>query len=177
MSLMIKPIFKQQRGMSLIELLAVLVIFSFIMFLVTPLIVKSMDHYGNIKNDTVLRDEADLILASLFKTLYTTKESEIQTLTQVNPDNTNPSFDYFTLKNGSIIGFKDGQFVAAGTTLSNSNPNVELITEKHNTTDYSKITKINDHTYRITLVLKNKNKNKTHIFENDITTIDDIITK
>lgn len=166
-----------QRGYTLIEVLAVLIILSFIMLLVTPLIVKSMDHYENIQADTVLRDEADLILASLFKTLYTTKESEIQTLTQITPDINNPSFDYFTLTDGSIIGFKDGQFHAKDTVLTTANSSVQLITAMHSVTDYSKITKINDHTYRVTLVLKNNNKNKTHIFENDITTIDDKITE
>lgn len=167
---------KKQSGLTLVELLAVLVILSFITLLVTPMIVKSIVLYDQIKTDTVLRDEADLILANVYRTLYTTKESEIQSLANESPPQDNDHFDYIQLKDGSIIGFKNEQFHVKDSIVTLQNNNIQLITKQQDNHHYSTISKVNEHTYRITLVLKNIKKDKTHTFENDITTINDLIS-
>lgn len=64
-------------GITLVELLAVLTLMSFVSIFTISLIVKSTETTDAIRVETSLRDEADIIVSSLIKSLYTTKQAHI----------------------------------------------------------------------------------------------------
>ncbi len=165
---------RQESGLTLVELLAVIMLLSLVFLLITPIIIKAMDNYENIKADTVLRDEADLILASIYRTLYTTKETDIRELKFKNKIKDDVFSDsYLLLKNDTKIGFIDGKFLLYDQVVKASDKNIKIVTAIDDEQDYSKLEKIEEGVYRITLVLKNERKNMVRIFENDIVTIKD----
>lgn len=68
---------KNQKGVTLVELLAILVIASFLSVFLYKITVQSMEHSSNIQIETNIRDEADLIVSSFIKTIYSTKQTNI----------------------------------------------------------------------------------------------------
>ena len=60
-----------QKGLTLIELLASLIITITLSFFAFNLLTKGLDHYENIKYTNSLRDEADYLMALLVKKKYT----------------------------------------------------------------------------------------------------------
>ena len=64
-------------GISLVELLAVLTLMSFISIFTITLIVQSTKTTDAIRVESSLRDEADIIVSSLIKSLYETKQAHI----------------------------------------------------------------------------------------------------
>lgn len=65
------------RGLTLVELLAVTVLFGIIAIFVGSLIIKSSETTKEIQIETHFRDEADLIMSNFIKTMYETKQSNI----------------------------------------------------------------------------------------------------
>lgn len=68
---------KNQNGLTLIELLATIVILAIVSTLIFSILVKTLETNQNIQQETMLRDEADLIISKFIKTLYTTNQSHI----------------------------------------------------------------------------------------------------
>jgi len=68
---------QNQHGLSLVELLALLVISSIMSVLVIGILVNALNTEKKVKVDTQLREEADFYMASLINTIYTMKESEV----------------------------------------------------------------------------------------------------
>lgn len=68
---------KNHKGVTLVEILAAVVIFSIITILVAQLFVKGIETTASIQEEVVLRDEADLIISKFVKTLYSTQQSHI----------------------------------------------------------------------------------------------------
>ena len=66
-----------ERGFTLVEMLAVIIIASFIMIFSTSLIVQAMKNQERITSESQLRDEADVWMAQLHKAIFTLKESAI----------------------------------------------------------------------------------------------------
>ena len=66
-----------EHGITLVELLAVLILMSFISIFTISLIVQSTETTDAIRVESSLRDEADIIVSRLIKTLYETKEVHI----------------------------------------------------------------------------------------------------
>ena len=66
-----------ETGITLVELLAVLTLMSFISIFTISLIVKSTETTNAIRVETSLRDEADIIVSSLIKSIYSTKQAHI----------------------------------------------------------------------------------------------------
>lgn len=66
-----------EKGLTLVEILAVIVISSIIMIFAGSLIVQSMKNQERITAEAQLRDEADIVMAKLMKAIFTLKESEI----------------------------------------------------------------------------------------------------
>jgi len=66
-----------ERGITLVELLAVLILMSFISIFTISLIVQSTETTEAIRVEISLRDEADIIVSRLLKTLYETMEAHI----------------------------------------------------------------------------------------------------
>ena len=68
------------KGLTLIELLAGIVIFSFISLFLFNIVTKAIETSNAIQMENQLRDEADIIMSKIFKTLYATKQSNILSL-------------------------------------------------------------------------------------------------
>jgi len=66
-----------EQGITLVELLAVLILMSFISIFTITLIVQSTETTDAIRIESSIRDEGDIIVSKLIKTLYETKEAHI----------------------------------------------------------------------------------------------------
>lgn len=66
-----------EKGLTLIEVLAVIVISSIMLIFASSLIVQAMKNQERITSEAQLRDEADIMMAKLMKDIFTLKESEI----------------------------------------------------------------------------------------------------
>lgn len=158
-----------QKGLTLVELLAAIVIFSFIIIFATTILINSLKSYANISSDTILRDEADLIMASLIKEFYTSKDSEINFI----EDTTNNNY-YITTKDSAIpkTGFKDNQILINGNVLTFNESKINIIWNDTYIEAFEGAN--NTRSYNITLTLKTKNKNNKKTFKSEVRTINDL---
>lgn len=92
--------------MTLIELLGAIIILSIIIALAFPILLSGINTSNDIQKETMLRDEADYLMATIIKGLYTTKESEIKA--RYFPDKGTSNY-FIEKKNGDKIGFIDGK--------------------------------------------------------------------
>lgn len=168
---------KSNRGMTLIEVLAVLILTVMIFSLATPILLSGLNRYSDIQKEITLRDEADLIMSKFFLEIYVLKESEIKKFTssdgtgssnyfiEYEKKTINPSTNTSEIKTYKL-GFQDGALYFQDKPFSFSSPHIRLTTE-------SKIEKIGDNNYRITLGLINAKKNKVTTFINEVHSIND----
>ncbi len=68
---------KNEKGLTLIELLASIVLLSILSIFVFSLITKTIEHNRVIQQETMVRDEADIIVSKFIKALYSTKQTHI----------------------------------------------------------------------------------------------------
>ncbi|MEO4053321.1 prepilin-type N-terminal cleavage/methylation domain-containing protein [Solibacillus sp. CAU 1738] len=68
---------KNQRGLTLLELLASIVLISMISIFIFSITTKAIENNRVIQQETMLRDEADIIVSKFIKTLYSTKQGYI----------------------------------------------------------------------------------------------------
>lgn len=68
---------KNEKGLTLIELLASIVLISLISIFIFSITSKAIENNRIIQHETVLRDEADIIVSKFIKTLYSTKQGYI----------------------------------------------------------------------------------------------------
>lgn len=83
----LNKLLKNQKGLTLIELLASVVLISLISILIFSIVVKAIENNRVIQQETMLRDEADIIVSKFIKTLYSTKQSHIIRNTTDGPGN------------------------------------------------------------------------------------------
>lgn len=116
-----------EKGITLVELLATIAILSIIAALAYTVLFQGYSNYQRTKVETELRDEADLIMASLISDLFVSKKSEMQ-LVQACTNGTVDSYVKITKKNGSIYetGFKNKQVIVKGQPIQFSSKNVAL---------------------------------------------------
>ena len=57
---------RNNKGITLLEVLAVLILTALIFTLATPLLINGINRYNNIHTENALRDEADLIMSKFF---------------------------------------------------------------------------------------------------------------
>lgn len=163
-------ILRNKNGLTLIELLATVTLTSLIFIFAGSLLVKGINHYNNISTEIALRDEADIIMSNLVRTLYTTKESEIL-IREFPQKNTNNY--YLEIKPGgedSRIGFVNQTIRINHLVIPVGNSKIKISSD-------SKIEKVVSKKdipiYRVTLILSMSEKNKQMKFVNDIRTIYD----
>ncbi len=161
---------KNESGLTLIEILAATILTALIAIFAFSILMKGIQHYNTISTDTAFRDEADLLMSSLLKELYTTKESRI-TKRQFPEQNTK---NYFLETNKtnpkSNTGFINKKLYIQGDEVPVTNSAIQI-------TENSKIAaneKAEDGVYTITLELHMPIKNQTVKFENEIRTINDV---
>ncbi len=68
---------KSEKGLSLVELLATIVIASIISLFLFNMITSAMENNRVIQQENMLRDEADLIMSKMIKALYSTNQNAI----------------------------------------------------------------------------------------------------
>ncbi|MGN7478839.1 PulJ/GspJ family protein [Solibacillus silvestris] len=66
-----------QKGLTLVELLATMVLTAIVSLLLFSIATKALENTNIIGQETVLRDEADIIVSKFIKTLYSTRQDHI----------------------------------------------------------------------------------------------------
>lgn len=150
--------YKNEKGMTLIELLATVVVLAVLATLSYQVLFQGFSNYSRIKLETELRDDADYIMASLMREVFTYKESEIEFLSESN----NYLFKLKKDPETMVTGIESGRIVIAGTPLHFTSTMIKL-------DESSKITSEGEGKYDVIIILTNKNK--TMEFKNTIRTI------
>lgn len=150
---------KNEKGLSLVELLATIVITVMIGMIGYAILFNGYKTYERVKVEAHLRDEADLIMAELINDLFTLKVSEIVKTYLPQSNSTN----YFIqLKEGKKVGFIDGKILRKdGSQYIIHNESIKL-------SDQSKIVEIEQGQYRIFLTLEWTKSNQTLTTESEI---------
>lgn len=68
---------RDNKGLTLVELLASIILISVISILIFSILTKSLETNRIIQQETMLRDEADIIVSKFVKSLYSTKQGHI----------------------------------------------------------------------------------------------------
>ena len=165
MFLLIKKL-RDNKGLTLIELLAAVTLTSLLFIFAGSLLVKGINHHNNISDEIALRDEADLMMSNLVRYLYTTKETDIVSTKFPYNNTKNYYFEIKTSTGNKKTGFIDKTLVIEDKTYPISNSKIVL-------TDEAIISKKEVGVYTVRFVLKIPSKNKQIIFENEIRTIND----
>ncbi|WP_077706092.1 PulJ/GspJ family protein [Virgibacillus dokdonensis] len=132
---------KNERGMTLVEVLAVFVIGAIVSVIAVQILMSGYHAYERAKTNAELRDEADLMMAYLIDELYTLKASEVKAF----PNDNNL---YFVLQNTEEkIGIVNGKVVIKQKRLPLSSTD---ITVRPTSTLY----KVNEDLFHITLILE-----------------------
>lgn len=97
-------VLKNERGLSLVELLAALAITVVIGLIAYGILFNGFKTYERVRIEADLRDEADLIMAELLSDLFVLKTSET-----VQPSSIPSSIKYIKLTDGGKLGFDDGR--------------------------------------------------------------------
>lgn len=176
---------QNDKGITLVELLATLVIISIIGALSYSILFHGYSNYQRIQAETQLRDEADLIMSSFIKDMFVLKGNEIISLEtsctnglstslinvqRVNPDNPEEVVE------GYQTGFKDGKVIVKDQPVEFYNNTVILQKEICGETHFNLITEEKENKeYKINFTLQTmKGKNPhTMEFENTVQVIND----
>lgn len=91
--LYLNKILKNEKGMTLVELLAVFVLFVIVSVFVLVFFKSGLETTNEIRSESFLRDEADYIISRFIKEIYVTKQSHIienngSSFLEVTNDNT-----------------------------------------------------------------------------------------
>ncbi|HEY4601069.1 MAG TPA: prepilin-type N-terminal cleavage/methylation domain-containing protein [Cerasibacillus sp.] len=165
---------QNERGLTLVEVLAVFVIGSIISVIGIQILMAGFKSYEHVTAQTELRDEADYIMSKLINELYTVKTSEIKKKHLNSSDN----YEYYFEINDKIIGFKDGNVLTKDGNLLRSNHNIQVVfkqTESEETKSDvgTMIEEISDNQFKITLVLQKKDTDHRLKLVSEIGIIDD----
>jgi len=185
----LNKILNNNKGITLLEVLATLVITSIIGIITINVFMKGSESARNINIDSQLRDEADLIMSKFIKTIYTTNQNTIvhrnfegnNSYIEVTSDLTKCSKDeegkwkidtvceatlkkigFITANDKTTVSFKNEEY-------NLQNQNIQILPESKILGDPSTAS-----SYEILLVLEEKTKygNKTikqkKIFKNTI---------
>lgn len=168
------------KGITLVELLATLVIVSIIGAFSYSVLSQGYANYQRIQVETELRDEADLIMVSIIKDLFVLKEGEIKLENKCTSGTSN---SYLTVtKTGTSpedsykTGFESGKVFVKGKEVRFFNSNVQVIPNDCSTVSPTFIEKTsNPAEYNITFTLKTIKGKTEHTmkFENTVQVIDD----
>ena len=164
---------QNERGLTLVEVLAVFVIGSIISVIGMQILMAGFKSYEHASAQTELRDEADYIMSKLINELYTVKTSEIKKKHLNNSNN-----NYYFEMDDKIIGFKDGNVLTEDGNLLRSNHNIQVVfkqTESEETKSDvgTMIEEISDNQFKIILVLEKKDTDHQLKLVSEIGIIDD----
>ncbi|WLV24112.1 prepilin-type N-terminal cleavage/methylation domain-containing protein [Aciduricibacillus chroicocephali] len=138
---------KNERGLTLVEVLAVVVVGSIIIGIASQVMVSGFKTYERIRTEGDLRDEADWIMGSMIRDLYVLKVSDLKSRELAGPDY------YFLLKDGKKLGFYDGRVFSREGEIHTKDNEISLVPETSNGNG-TKITETEEDQYEINLVLE-----------------------
>lgn len=178
---------KNNNGTTLVEVLAVMIISTFVIILTFSMISSAVNSQKKITLDTQLRDEADYYILSLANYLYQLKESHVcgtiqqpadtsstYILTSEECDNTNIpqlSTGFIDQADGSLALFIEGQKISGLNSnisiYNSSEPDSEFVTkiEKIKKRDENDDVIFINNGYKITITLIHGNQKKTFVNE------------
>lgn len=134
-----------ERGLTLIELLATIVLISMIGLVAFGILFNGFKTYDRVKVETALRDEADIIMAELISHMYTMKSSDIASKHLTENEQMNY---YLQLHDGGKVGFFEGKLHLKDKT------NLALQSDQIRLAEETKIYEISDGQFRIVLSLE-----------------------
>lgn len=182
-----------EYGLSLVELLAYIVLASIISIFTFSIIINSLNTNKKIVIEAAVRDEADLIMSNLMKSIYSLKESKVQKLEM--PSNNSKSLIYTSsvvdaCEDPSKEIYKTTCFITGFETIivdskekkilnienkkyEPSNPYITLNNQSKITVSNGANSKVS---YNVSLVIDYDNGkfSKTYYFENQIQSIQDL---
>lgn len=188
-----------EKGLTLIELLPVIAISAMIILFSTLLIVQTLNNQEKIAVEQSLRDEADVILASLMKDVFTLPESSVarvecgieqnnvqtplscvtemeqvkQQMQQCGEQQGCKTYALIYLKDHKKIGFYGEMIYTREQSFSVSNERVVL-------DSYYTIERVERNAatkqpaYIISFTLRHTGKNTTRMFRNELLTVNDL---
>lgn len=78
--------FRNQHGMTLVELLVAVIITAIVSIFASNILLKGVENYSKISQETQFRDEADYLMSNLVKSIYTTRADDIQIIVNNYPN-------------------------------------------------------------------------------------------
>lgn len=159
---------QNERGLTLVEVLAVFVIGSIISVIGMQILMAGFKSYEHASAQTELRDEADYIMSKLINELYTVKTSEIKKK-HLNSSN----YDYYFEMDDKIIGFKDGNVLTEDGNLLLSSNDIQVVFKQTDSDEGTMIEEISDNQFKIILVLEKKDTDHQLKLVSEIGIIDD----
>ncbi|AXH99325.1 type II secretion system protein [Sporosarcina sp. PTS2304] len=158
---------RNQRGLTLVELLATLALIGVITTFAFSILMNGIRASNNIQIETSLRNEADVIMSSFIRTVYTMKESEISELRFPAKNTENY---YIQTNTGEKTGFIKNEVWIANKKQLLFDPDISVLP--------SEISQPEPGQYEIVLRLKMAgDRPKEMTFVNVVRTIDDLKTK
>ncbi len=175
-------IIKNNKGVTLVELLATLVIISIIGALTYSVLFQGFSNYQRIQVESQLRDEADLIMANIVKDLFVLKKSQISLKNQCTAGVNKSLIEVKKVKASTgttetyKTGFENGKVFVKGNEISFYNDNIKLLNTDCSALSPTIIRKKDDsNAYTIIFTLQTLKGKTMHTikFENTINVIDD----
>ena len=182
----------KQDGLTLVELLVVLVLSSLVVISATSLVVKAIDNNKKIALDTMVRDTADILMSAAVREIYTLPDSKIDSVQKKNHTLNGTSVEESYLvydHNGAdtFTGFKfnstskELEFFIRGQLIPISNNKIKINHDSNiehsfqHSNGAPDATSQKNNVYRVTLILNYevRGDEKELKFENEITTIRD----
>ena len=154
-----------ERGLTLVEVLAVFVITAIIGLVAYSVLFSGFRTYDRVKVEASLRDEADLIMSELISEMFVLKESEIDE--KQFPESGTKNY-YIQTVDGKKTGFIDNKLVIKDEVKTHvlHNNLIKLGNE-------TKIEEIEPGQYRIVISLVSLENSQTLTTESEIGTIKD----
>ncbi|WAA12847.1 PulJ/GspJ family protein [Fervidibacillus halotolerans] len=153
-----------EKGLTLVELLATITIFSIVGTIVYAVLFNGIHSYERTMEETKLRDEADYIMSNLIEQFFTLKASDV-----IEMPNLAKGQGYLKVRDKGeekIYGFKEG-------TLYIDNEEVKLLNPDVQITDESTMIPMSETEFMVKLVLKMKDSEKSMELTSVINIIDD----
>lgn len=160
---------QNERGLTLVEVLAVFVIGSIISVIGIQILMAGFKSYEHVTAQTELRDEADYIMSKLINELYTVKTSEIKK----KHLNSSDDYEYYLEFDDKVVGFKDGNVLTKDGNLLLPNHNIQVVFKQTDSDEGTMIKEISDNQFEIILVLEKKDTDHQLKLVSEIGIIDD----
>lgn len=155
----------KEAGLTLVELLAALTLASIIAIIAYGILFGGFKTYDRVKTEIDLRDEADVIMATLMSDLFTLKESEIQE--RHLPEHGTNNY-YLVLTDETKIGFYQGQVYVVDGVLS------ALQGQSMSLSSNTKMSEVAPGQFHIFLTIKDVASGKKLTTESEISIINDV---